>query len=220
MKPLALAERTVAWIRRHPEDLLGAAIDAVALKLTLPLDALRFLAAQAKGKNAPEEVEIVAVPPGLRVGATLNAMKTRLRVSGTLLIDEMRLGPEELRFAVRLRHVSLAVIGKSDSPVATLINSGALDLSRPGKLVANLPKRPAFIVEADGDHLVIDLMRDPKLARKLGRFAALVTPLLTVKAVESKGDALTFQLACLPDGLLGAIGSIRDAVERMPASPR
>jgi hypothetical protein len=60
-------------------------------------------------------------------------------------------------------------------------------------------------------------MRDPKLARKVGRYAALLTPLLTVSAVESKGDALTLQLACLPDGLLGAIGSIRDAVERMPA---
>jgi hypothetical protein len=25
------------------------------------------------------------------------------------------------------------------------------------------------------------------------------------------------QLACLPEGLLGAIGSIRDAIERVPA---
>jgi len=217
MKPLVLAERAVAWIRKHPDDLLGAAIDAIGLKLTLPLDALRYFAARAKGKNGPEDLEIVAVPPGIRVGATLNVMKTKLRVTGTLLIDEMHLGAEELRFALRLRHVALAVIGQSDSPVATLINSSALDLSRPGKLVANLPKRPAFIVEADGDRLVIDLMRDPKLARKVGRYAALVTPLLTVSAVESKGDALTLQLACLPDGLLGAIGSIREAVERMPA---
>jgi hypothetical protein len=210
MKPLALLERAVGWIRNHPEDLLGAAIDAAALKLTIPLDALRFLAAQAKGKNAPEDLDIVAVPPGLRVGATLNAMRTKLRVSGTLLIDEMSLSQDELRFTVRLRHVSLAVIGTSESPVATLINSGALDLSRPGKLISNLPKRPAFVVEADGDRVVIDLMRDPKLARRLGKAAALLTPLLTVRSVESKGDALLLQLACLPNGLLGAIGSIRD----------
>ncbi len=217
MKPLALAERAVSWIRKHPEHMLGAVLDAVALRLTVPLDALRFFAGQLQGKNAPQDLEIVAVPPGVRVGATLNAMKTRLRVSGTVLIEEMRLGPGELRFAVRLRQVGLAVIGKSDSPVATLINSGALDLSRPGKLVGSLPKRPLFIVEADGDRLVIDLMRDPKLARRLGRVASLVTPLLTVSGVASKGDALTLQLACLPDGLLNAIGSIRDAVERVPA---
>ncbi|HEX3594635.1 MAG TPA: hypothetical protein VHU80_06025, partial [Polyangiaceae bacterium] len=187
MKPLALAERAIAWIRNHPEDLLGAALDAAAMRATVPLDLLRFMLGQIKGRNAPEDVEIVAVPPGLRVGATLNAMKTRLRVSATLLVEEMRLGQNELRFSLRLKHVSLAVIGKSDSPVATLINSGALDLSRPGKLVANLPKRPLFVVEADGDRLVIDLMRDPKLARRLGRAAALVTPLLTIHSVESKG---------------------------------
>lgn len=216
MKPLAVAERAVAWIRNHPEDLLGAALDAVALKLTVPLDALRFLASRMNGKNAPEDLEIVAVPPGVRVGATITAMKTRLRASGTLLIDEMRVGPTEMRFAVRLRHVSLAVLGKSDSPVATLINSGALDLSRPGKLVASLPKRPSFVVEADGDRLVIDLMRDPKLARRVARVTALVTPLLTVTGVESKGDALSLQLACLPDGLMAAVDSIRAAVERMP----
>jgi hypothetical protein len=214
MKALALAERAVGWIRSHPEDLLAAAIDAAALKVTVPLDVLRFLASQIKGKNAPQDLDIVAVPPGLRVGATLYAMKTHLRVNGTLLIDEMRLGPGELRFCVRLRNVGLAVIGKSDSPVATLINSGALDLSRPGKLVGSLPKRPAFVVEADTDRVVIDLMRDPKLARRLGRVAALLTPFVTVHAVESKGDALTLQLGCFPEGLLGAVGAIRDAMER------
>ena len=216
MKPLAVVERAIAWVRSHPEDLIGAALDAVGLKLTVPLDALRFLASRINGKNAPEDLEIVAVPPGLRVGATVTAMKTRLRASGTLLVDEMRVGPSELRFAVRLRHVSLAVLGKSDSPVATLVNSGALDLSRPGKLVASLPKRPPFVVEADGDRLVIDLMRDPKLARRMGRVAAIVTPLLTVTSVESKGDALTLQLACLPDGVGAAVDSIRAAIERLP----
>jgi len=215
MKPLALVERAVSWVRSHPEDLLGAAIDAAALKLTVPLDALRFLASRMQGRNAPEDLEIVAVPPGLRVGATVTAMKTRLRASGTLLVDEMRVGPSEMRFSVRLRHLSLAVLGSSDSPVATLVNSGALDLSRPGKLVASLPKRPSFVVEADGDRLVVDLMRDPKLSRRLGRVAAVVTPLLTVTALESKGDALSLQLACLPDGVGAAVDAVRAAIERL-----
>jgi hypothetical protein len=217
MNPLSVLERAARWMRSHPEEIIGAALDAVALRLTVPIDALRFLVRQLKGRNAPEDVEMVAVPPGLRVAATLNAMKTKLRASATLLVEEMRLGPEELRFSLRLRHVSLAVIGQSDSPVATLVNSGALDLSRPGKLVANLPKRPAFIVEADGDRLVIDLMRDPKLARKLRRAAGVLTPLVTVTGVESKGDVMTLQLACFPEGLLGALGSIREAMERAPA---
>ena len=72
-------------------------------------------------------------------------------------------------------------------------------------------------MEADGDRLVIDLMRDPKLARKLRRVAGVLTPLVTVTAVESKGDAMTLQLACFPEGLLGALGSLREAMERAPA---
>jgi hypothetical protein len=211
MEPRAVIERALSWVRQHPDQVLGAAKNAVALRLTVPLDALRWLAAQAKGKKAPEDIEIAVEASGLRLGATVNLMKTRIRATATLLIGEVRLGPEELRFAVRLKDVSLAVIGESDSPVATLIQSGALDLSKPGKLAAHLPKRPPFLVEAGGDRLVIDLMRDPKIAKRVRRVLAIVTPFVTVNAVEATGDALAIQLECFPEGFVSAVGSLRAA---------
>lgn len=212
MDPKAALQRALGWLRAHPEEAVTVLKNAATLRLIIPLDALRWLAAQAKGKRAPEDVEIVAAPPGLRLGATVNVMKTTLRVGATLVVDEMRIGPEEMRFAVRLRNVELAVIGQSDSPVATLIQSGALDLSKPGKLAAHLPKKPPLIVEADGDRIVIDLMREPKIAAKVRRIASLVTPIVTVSSIESSGDALGIQLSCFPEGLGSAVESLRAAV--------
>lgn len=212
MDPKAVISRTLAWVRYHPEDVVQAVKNAVAMRLTVPLDALRFLAAEAKGKRAPTNVEITAVPPGVRVTATVFAMKTSLRVSGTVFIDLVRIGPEELRLEVRLEDVALAVIGESDSPIAALIRSGALNLSQPGRLVANLPKRPAFVVEAGGDWVVLDLMRDPRMAARLRRLTSLVTPVVTISAIESSGDLLGIQLSCFPDGLASAVVSLRAAL--------
>ena len=59
-----------------------------------------------------------------------------------------------MRIGMRLSDVKLALLGESDAPVATLIKSGALDLSKPGNLVKFLPKRPPAIVEAEGDRIV------------------------------------------------------------------
>jgi hypothetical protein len=209
MDPKALLERAVGWVRRNPDQIVEAAKNAAGLRLTVPLDALRWLASEVKGKNAPTDVEIVAVPPGVRVGLTVNVMKTTLRAALTLFIDRVRLSPDELTFELRVRDVALFVIGNSDSPVATLVRSGALDLSKPGKLVGHLPKRPAFLVEADGDRLVIDLMRDDRIARKARRYLRYITPLVTVNAVEANSDHLGVQLACLPDGLGMVVSTLR-----------
>jgi hypothetical protein len=212
MDPKAVIERMLGWVRHHPEDVVQALKNAVSMRLTIPLDALRFLASEAKGKRVPQDVEITAVPPGVRVAATLRAMKTTLRASGTLFVDLVRIGPEELRFEIRLQEVALAVIGESDSPIATLIRSGALNLSQPGKLVASLPNRPAFVVEGGGDRVVLDLMREPKIAGRLRRVTSLVTPLVTISGIESSGDVLGVQLSCLPDGLTNAVASLRAAL--------
>jgi hypothetical protein len=209
MDPRALLERAVGWVRRNPDQIVEVAKNAVGLRLAVPLDALRFLASEVKGKNAPTDVEIVAVPPGVRVGLTLNVMKTTLRAALTLFIDRVRISPDELAFELRVRDVALFVIGNSDSPVATLVRSGALDLSKPGKLVGHLPKRPPFIVEADGDRLVIDLMRDERIAKRVRRYTRYVTPLVTVNAVETNSDHLGLQFECLPDGLGMVVNTLR-----------
>jgi hypothetical protein len=107
--------------------------------------------------------------------------------------------------------VKLALVGESDTPVATLIKSGALDLSKPGNLVKFIPKRPSAIVEADGDRVVVDLMRVPKIAtnRRLRRLLSVVFPVLNVRAIETDRDHLYFALRASPSGIARAIEAIR-----------
>jgi hypothetical protein len=208
MDPKVLFDRVAGWLRKNPDTVVTALRNARHLRLTVPLDALRFLASSARGKKAPKDVEITAVPPGLRLGATLYAMKTNIRASATLIIQRVQIRPEEFLFELSVRDIGLKVLGASDSPVAALIQSGALDLSKPGKLVSFLPNRPPFIVEADGDRIVIDLMRDARIAERVRKITGLLTPLLTVSRVETAGDHLGIQLACLPDGIGGVLESL------------
>src|SRR5581483_11627178 len=102
--------------------------------------------------------------PALRISLSIDAMGTPVRASAAIRIDEIDISPEAMRIGMRLSDVKLALLGESDAPVATLIKSGALDLSKPGNLVKFLPKRPPAVVEAEGDRIVLDLMRVPAVA--------------------------------------------------------
>jgi hypothetical protein len=157
-------------------------------------------------------VLLEAVPPGLRVGATIDLMGTPVRASATLFIERVSITPEELRFELRLAGVSLKVEGDApESPIAALLRSGALDLSKPGNLAAYMPKRPAFLVEAKDDRVVLDLMRHPKIAKnpRAIRTVALLAPLLTIAAIESDSEHLDVTLRAFPEGLRQAVGGVR-----------
>lgn len=212
MDPKVVVRRAFGWVRQNPRELVTALRNAAGLRVTVPLDALRWASEQATGRRAPKDIEILSVPPGVRVSATVDVMKTPLRAGATVFIEAVRASPAELRLEVRLRDIELTVLGPSDSPIATLIQSGALDLSKPGKLLKFLPKRPPLIVESDDDLIVIDLLREPRIADRARKVAAMLTPLVTVRAVEAAGDHLGIQLTCLPDGLSSAVDSIRAAM--------
>lgn len=200
------------YLRDHPEELLRALRNLLALRFGVPLDALRFFAGRAKGKKAPKDLVLEAVPPGLRVGAGLELMGTPVRAQATVFIERVSITPDELRFEIRLADVSLKVPDNApESPIAALLRSGALDLSKPGNLAAYMPKRPALLVEAKDDRIVIDLMRHPKIAKnpRAVRTLGLLAPLLTVAGIESDSEHLDVTLRAFPDGLREAVGGLR-----------
>jgi hypothetical protein len=208
----AVLEAGSKYLRDHPEELLRALRNLLALRFGVPLDALRFFAGRASGKKGPKDLVLEAVPPGLRVGATVNLMGTPVRADVTIFIERVSITPEELRFEIRLANVSLKVAEDApESPIAALLRSGALDLSKPGNLAAYMPKRPALLVEAKDDRVVIDLMRHPKFAKnpRAIRAVALLAPLLTVAGIESDSEHLDVTLRAFPDGLRQAVGGIR-----------
>lgn len=213
LNPRAMLQAAVGYVRKNPDEVVRAAVNATGLRFGVPIATLRWFAGQLKGAKAPKDVEISSAPPALRLSAVVDAMGTPVRASAAIKIDEVTITGESLRVGVRLRDVKLALVGDSDSPVATLIKSGALDLSKPGNLVKFIPKRPAAVVEADGDRVVVDLMKVPKLANdpRVRRALGVISPVLGIRAIETDRDHLYVKLRATPAGLPEAIGKLRAA---------
>ncbi len=207
-----LLTAAVDYIRRNPDELVKAAVNAAGLRFGVPIAALRYLTAQAKlPKKAPKDIDIGSSPPAIRISLSVDAMGTPVRASAAIKIDEIDFSPDSMRIGVKLSDVKLALLGESDAPVATLIKSGALDLSKPGNLVKFLPKRPGAIVEADGDRIVVDLMKVPAIAgnSRLRRLLQIVTPVVNVRAVETDRDHVYIALKASPRGLPRALAALR-----------
>jgi hypothetical protein len=215
MNPRALLSAAADFLRKNPDEVVRAAKNAAGLRFGVPLAALRYLASQARpSKKMPKDIELATAPPALRLSATVDAMGTPLRAHAAVRIDEVSISPESVRIGIRLKDVKLSLLDEaSDSPVATLVKSGALDLSKPGNLVKFIPKRPAAIVEAEGDRVVVDLMKVKSIAEspRVKRVLAVISPLVGIRAIETDGDHLYVALRATPSGLLQAIDAIRGA---------
>jgi hypothetical protein len=219
MKPREALRAAARYVRQNPGVVVKAASDATKLRFGIPVRVLLWAVSQsAKGgnggqpkKNAPTDIEIGASPPALRFAASIDAMGTPLRVSAAIRVEDVFIAPDTVRVAIRLNEVQLALLGESDSPIAMLIKSGVLDLSKPGNVVKVLPKRPAFVVEAGGDRIVLDLLKVPALAKnaRFRRLLSVLSPLVGVKAIETDGEHLYLELKATPRGLPDAWNAAR-----------
>ncbi|HSN98752.1 MAG TPA: hypothetical protein VLS89_10725, partial [Candidatus Nanopelagicales bacterium] len=119
--------------------------------------------------------------------------------------------PESIQLGIRIGDLKLDVLGDASSPLAGLLKSGALDLSKPGNLVNIIPKRPAVLVDAKDDRITLDLMKVPKVAAnpQVSRTLRVLTPVLGVRAIKTKDDHLDVHLKASPAGLGAAIAAAR-----------
>jgi len=211
--PIGSALRSASrFLVRNPLSIMKVVRHAANLRLAVPLDALRwFLANTPPKKNAPTDVTIGARPPAVHVGATINLMNTKVRTTVTVEVDELRIEPEELTLQLRLSNMDMQLLGDSDTPVAGLLKSGALDLSKPGNLVNFMPKKPDALVEARDDVVIIDLMKVPKFANsfRLRRVLQRLTPVVNVAALRTDGDFLIVALRATPMGFSRALAAAR-----------
>jgi hypothetical protein len=208
-----LLSRATNYLKEHPEEVLRAVKGALGLRFGVPLDALRYLAAELTGgKKMPKDIQIDSAPPGIRVAMTVEAPGgTSLRVSLCLFIEEIHITSDEIRVGTRISDMTLKVLDGFQTPVAALVQSGALDLSKPGNLVAFIPKRPPLIVDAKDDRIVIDALKIPKVADnpKIRKALAVATPVLQVRAIRSKDDHLDVHLRASLSGLGSAVAAAR-----------
>ena len=209
--PIGSAIRSASrFVVRNPLSLIKVARHAANMRLAVPLDALRwFVANTPPSKKAPTDVTISARPPAVHVGVSVEMMNTKIRAEVTVEVDELRIDPDELRLKLRLSNMEMKLLGESDSPVAGLLKSGALDLSKPGNLVNFMPKKPDALVEARDDVLVIDLMKIPKIANnyRLRRILQRLTPVVNIAALRTDGDFLVVALRATPMGFPRALSA-------------
>ncbi len=212
VRPLAILGAAGGYLKQHPEEVLRVARNAMSLRFGLPIAALRWLASELGGKNAPKDLLIESRPPGIHVGASFELMKTPLRASGTVYVERVNTSPKQLVVELRLSDVSLKVQSDQvDTPIAALLRSGALDLSQAGKLAAYMPKRPAFLIDAKDDRVVLDLMKLKRLREdeRVRRLVALVTQLLAVRAVQTEPEHLDVLVEAFPGGVAEVLGAVR-----------
>jgi hypothetical protein len=207
-----LIDTAKRYFQRHPEELTRLLRGALGLRLGVPLDAVRWLAEQASRSGAARDIEIETVPPGFRVAASIDLMKTPVRASAVVFIERVRVNADEIRVEVRLEEVSLKLTAESWTPVAMLIKSGALDLSRPGNLVRHLPQPPPFLIEARDNRIVLDFLKHPKLGGNpmMRHVVSLLTSLVTLHSVETDERHLDIAFRAFPSGLAHAARSVRD----------
>lgn len=197
------------YLAEHPEELVRIARKALALRVGVPLAAVRWVAARGKGRRLPKDVVVEAVPPGVRVAATVEVMGARLRASSVIFVEQLRLSARELVVELRFSEVELNLLGESSSPLAALLRSGALDLSKLGNLMAFMPRRPDYIVEARGDRIVFDLKRHPAFStERADLLLRLITPIVTVREVGTENEHLDVKLAVFENGVRSAVASI------------
>lgn len=214
MQPQEVALRFSRYLMEHPEEILGALKNAASLRIGIPLDAVRWFIGQLKSKKVPKDLDVAAVPPGLRVVGTLRLMGNEVRVSSLIFVDKVQFDEGQLRAELRLTEVVLRSLGSADSPIATLLKSGALDLSKPGNLLNYLPQKPAIVVDSKDDRITLDLMKHPAIAEnaKVRRGLRLLIPLVTISAVETYGDHLSLKLRLQRGGLKKALLELKDVL--------
>ena len=211
--PLRSALRSAGrFAFKNPATMFNMARHALGMRVAVPLDALRwFIANTPPSKKAPQDVAITARPPAIAIGATVELMGTTVRASAAIKVERLEVGAEQFRVTLRLSNVEMKLLGESMTPVAGLIKSGALDLSKPGNLAKFMPKRPDVLVEAHDDIIVLDLMKNPKIranARVRGMIETL-TPVVQVAGLSTEGDFLIIQLRASPFGLPRALNAAR-----------
>jgi hypothetical protein len=215
MDARSIAGAVGSYLKDHPEELWRLLRNALAMRFGVPLAALRWLAVTGAGKKAPKDVLIESVPPGVRIAASLDLMGTPVRASGVVYVERVRANATELCFELRLAQVSLKVTDEtSTTPIAALLRSGALDLSKPGNLAAYMPKRPAVLVDAKDDRIVIDLMKHPKFAKNENaqRLVRLLAPIVTVAGIASESEHLDVAFRPFPEGVAEVIARVRNLI--------
>ena len=202
-----LVQALSGYLARNPKTLVEVARHAVQLRVAIPMDLLRWVAARFHGGARVKAITLEARPPAIRVGTTTALMGAEICAGATLTVEELALNGEELRLHLRVQDLSLEVPENPNHPIVVMVSSGALDLSKPANLLSFLPNKPGAVVSAEGDRFVLDLLKIPRLRddTRLRKLLNTLAPVLELRSISTDEDMLVLRFGLHPRGVLEAL---------------
>jgi len=188
-----------AKVRLEPAQALRLAMQALRGRISIPLAAVRDRLADLSQKVS---LDIEAVNGGIRVQGEAYALGAPIVFAARVDAEGLRVEGERRTVCIRLSDVELSTDEDAPGPLADAIRTGMIDTDNPATLIGNMISLPEMIVEAEGQNLVIDLMKVPAIARdEISRAAfAAATSYLCVTGIEIADDAIELRLGILPGG--------------------
>ena len=176
--------------------LLSAALGG---RVSIPLSWMRRWLEPLSKKVA---LEIDADGPGLRIHGEAEALGASIAFAARIDADGVHVEGLKRTLRIRLSEVTLTTTDDAPGPLADAIRTGMIDTEHPATLIGNMVSLPEMIVSAEGQDVVIDLMKIPAIARdgRLQAAVAAASSYLGVTEVRIANDALELQLGLLPGG--------------------
>jgi hypothetical protein len=182
-----------------------------------PVDALRLLSAALGGRvliplswirdrleplSKKVALEIEADGPGLHIHGEAEALGAPITFAARIDADGVHVEGMKRTLRIRLSEVALTTTDDAPGPLADAIRTGMIDTKNPATLIGNMVSLPEMIVSAEGQDLVIDLMKIPAIARdeRLQAAVAAASSYLGITAIRMADDSLELRLGLLPGG--------------------
>jgi len=179
---------------------LRFATRALGGRISIPLSSIRSRLGPMFEKVS---LRIEAASPGLRLEGRAQALGAPIHFAARIDAEGVRVEGEERTVRIRLSEVTLSTPDDAPGPLADAIRSGMIDTKNPATLIGNTVSLPDMVVAAEGQDLVIDLMKAPAIERDeiLKAALAAATSYLGVTGIRASDDAIEFQLGLLPGGV-------------------
>ena len=197
--------------RLAPGQALRLLMQALGGRVSIPLSLIRSRLAKLSEKVA---LEIEAESPGLRVRGEAHALGAPIDFSARVDAEGVHVEGEHRTIRIRLSDVELSTTKDAPGPLADAIRNGMIDTGNPATLIGNMMTLPDMIVKAEGQDVVIDLMRVGAIERDemLRAAFAAATSYLCVTGIQIADDAIELRLGLLPGGPREAVLSTARAV--------
>jgi hypothetical protein len=174
-------------------------MQALGGRISIPLRLIRARVAQLSEKVA---LEIEADSPGLRIRGEAHALGAPIDFAARIDADGVHVQGEHRTIRIRLSDVELSTSEDAPGPLADAIRNGMIDTDNPATLIGNMVTLPDMVLEAQGQEVVLDLMKVPAIQNDemLRAAFAAATSYLCVTGIQITNDSIELKLGVLPGG--------------------